>query len=254
MMRYLLLIFILAGSTVYVLGQTDSKTNVQPASLRPSKSNGEVTPGASNRKRNSPPKKQQARQEASNQGTPKSTSKTAVDKSETTEKTAKSVAVVKKDAPKVEKIQWLTLEQAVEKCKTEPRKIYIDVYIDACGWCKRMEETTFSESYIAAYLNQNYYAVRFNAEQREDIVFKGKTYKFEKVGSRGYHQLAAEFLNNRMSYPTNVFLNENLDLIQPLAGYLEPMKFETILYYFGTDSYKRTPWESYERNFVSNRH
>jgi thioredoxin-related protein len=171
----------------------------------------------------------------------------------TTAKTAAKGA--KKAAPlkPVERVNvnWMTLEQALEKSKTEKRKIFVDVYTDWCGWCKHMDSTTFGNPAVARYLNEHYYPVKFNAEQQQDVVFKDKTYRFKKNGSRGHHELAAEWLNNRLSYPTTVFLDESLNLIQPLPGYQDATKMEAIINYFGTDSHKRTPWESYERNFNS---
>jgi thioredoxin-related protein len=166
---------------------------------------------------------------------------------------APSVGTVNTAEAKVIKINWMTLEQAIEKSKTEKKKIFVDVYTDWCGWCKRMDETTFADARVAEYMNANYYCVKFNAEQQQDIVFKNKTYHFKKIGTRGYHELAAEWLNNRMSYPTVVFINEDFEVIQPLPNYVEAARFETIITYFGTNSYKKTPWETYEKNFVTNR-
>lgn len=147
-------------------------------------------------------------------------------------------------------VNWMTLEQAIEKSKTEKRKIFVDVYTDWCGWCKRMDSTTFVDPSVARYLNEHYYAVKFNAEQQQDIVYKDKTYHFKRNGARGYHELAAEWLNNRLSYPTVVFLDENMTLIQPVPNYQEPRKMETIINYFGSDSHRKTPWEAFERNFA----
>ncbi|MBK7936747.1 MAG: DUF255 domain-containing protein [Lewinellaceae bacterium] len=168
--------------------------------------------------------------------------------------TTKSISnPVKKTAPLKEvnpvKVKWMTLEDALEKSKTEKRKIFVDVMTDWCGWCKRMDSTTFVNPAVAEYLNDHYYPVKFNAEQQEDITFKDKTYRFKKNGARGFHELAAEWLNNRLSYPTVVFLDENQGVIQPLPGYQDAVKMEAILNYFGTDSHKKTPWESYEKNF-----
>ena len=103
------------------------------------------------------------------------------------------------------KINWMTLEEALEKSKTEKRKIFVDVMTDWCGWCKRMDETTFTDPAVAQYLNEHFYAVKFNAEQTNDIVFQNKTYHFKSSNGRGYHELAAEWLNNRLSFPTSVF-------------------------------------------------
>ena len=143
----------------------------------------------------------------------------------------------------------MTLEQALEKCKTEKRKIFVDVYTDWCGWCKHMDSTTFVTPAVANYLNEHYYAVKFNAEQTQDINFKDKTYQFKKVGTHGHHELAALWLNNRLSFPTVVFLDENQNLIQPVPGYQDETKMEAIINYFGSDSHRKTPWETYEKNF-----
>ncbi|MCC7246118.1 MAG: DUF255 domain-containing protein [Saprospiraceae bacterium] len=176
---------------------------------------------------------------------------------QTTELTVKSGTTnnVKKVAPLKKKenavVNWMTLDQAIEKSKTEKRKIFIDVYTDWCGWCKHMDSTSFSQPAVANYLNEKFYAVKFNAEQTGDLNFQGKTWKYIKNGSRGYHELASHWLNNRLSFPTSVFLDENMNTIQPLAGYLDAAKLEAILHYFGTDSHRTTPWESYEKKYTS---
>lgn len=169
--------------------------------------------------------------------------------------TARNINDASKKAPEIKavnpvRVKWMTLEEALEKSKTDKRKIFVDVYTDWCGWCKRMDSTTFMNPAVVQYLNDHYYPVKFNAEQQKEIVYKDKTYQFKKNGARGYHELAAEWLNNRLSYPTVVFLDENQGVIQPLQGYQDATKMEAVLNYFGTDSHKKTPWESYQKNFT----
>src|SRR4249920_756491 len=53
-------------------------------------------------------------------------------------------------------VKWMSFEQAVEKSKTEKRKIFIDVYTDWCGWCKVMDKNTFSEAQVAKILNEKF--------------------------------------------------------------------------------------------------
>ncbi|MEM6525054.1 MAG: DUF255 domain-containing protein [Bacteroidota bacterium] len=149
------------------------------------------------------------------------------------------------------KVQWLTFEEALEKSKTEKRKIFIDVYTDWCGWCKVMDKNTFNHAEIAKYLNDNFYPVKFNAEQKEDIQFNGTTFKYVPSGRRGYHQLAAALLNSKMSYPTVVFLDENFAMIQPLPGYQKPDQFEKVIKFIGGDHFKNTTWQEWQTNFVS---
>ena len=162
-----------------------------------------------------------------------------------------TVFVDKKKEEKESIIQWLTFEEAVEKSKVSPRKIFIDVYTDWCGWCKVMDKNTFNEKTIATYLNENYYPVKFNAEQKEDIVFDNTTFKFVPNGRRGYHQLAASLLNNKLSYPTVVFLNEEFKIIQVIAGYKKPKQFDEIIKYIGEGYYTNTKWEKFQKEYIS---
>jgi thioredoxin-related protein len=143
------------------------------------------------------------------------------------------------------KVNWVTWEQAEMLSKDEPRKIVVDVYTNWCGWCKKMDKTTFQNEEVADYLNKNFYAVKFDAEQKADIRLKDKVYKFVKSGKNGYHELAAEITFGKLSYPTVVFLDEKFDVIQPLAGFKDAEMFEMIMTYFGEDHHKTTPWNKY---------
>jgi thioredoxin-related protein len=145
----------------------------------------------------------------------------------------------------LDKINWITLEEADRLRRTEPRKIMIDVYTDWCGWCKRMDVTTFADPELVAYVNANYYAVKLDAEQKEPITIGGKTYQYVTEGKRGYHQIAHELLQGKMSYPTIVFLDEQMNMIQPIPGYHEAKDLQPILEYLSGNAYKETPWEEW---------
>lgn len=149
------------------------------------------------------------------------------------------------------RVEWLTFEEAVERSKTEKRKIFIDVYTDWCGWCKKMDANTFNEERVAEYLNEKFYAVKFNAEQTEDIVFKDHTFKYVDQGRRGYHELAASLLQGKLSYPTVVFLDEDFNMIQPLPGYRDAKAFHPILEFFGDNKYKEMDWTAFQSNYTS---
>ncbi|OFY68272.1 MAG: hypothetical protein A2265_07505, partial [Bacteroidetes bacterium RIFOXYA12_FULL_33_9] len=146
-------------------------------------------------------------------------------------------------------IKWLSIQEAEELCKTNPRKIIIDFYTDWCGWCKVMDKNTFSNPSIANYISQNYYAVKFNAETFDTITFKDKQYTNKGTGNRSPHDLAVELLNGKMSYPTMLFLDEKLNIISPIAGYMTPDKIEPILVFFGQDVYKQIPFEEFSSYF-----
>ncbi|MCK8491838.1 MULTISPECIES: thioredoxin family protein [Spirosoma] len=151
-------------------------------------------------------------------------------------------------SPKVENkhIKWLTIQEAYALTKKKPKKFVVDVYTDWCGWCKVMDRETFSKPAIVDYVNENYYAVRLNAEQTQDITLGKETFKYVSTGGRGVHELAAALLRNQMSYPTTVFLDEKFQLIQPIAGYLEPRTFHQVITYFGRDYHQKEPFDQYK--------
>ncbi len=146
-------------------------------------------------------------------------------------------------------VKWMTWEEAIEASQKEKRKVFVDVYTDWCTWCKHMDKNTFSDPVIASYLNENFYPVKFDAEQREPIRFNNKEYKFVKSGRRGYHELALWLMRGRIGYPTVVFLDEDQKIIQPIPSYLPPEKFEPIMTYFGEGYHKKTPWEHYLKSY-----
>ena len=146
---------------------------------------------------------------------------------------------------KKEGINWVSIEKADELRRTAPRKVLIDVYTDWCGWCKRMDATTFSDPTVIDYINKHYYAVKLDAEQEEPITLGDRTYVFVPNGRRGYHEIAKELLQGKMSYPTTVFLDEGMNMIQPVAGYLDAQTIQPILEYLAENAYKETPWEEW---------
>lgn len=154
-----------------------------------------------------------------------------------------------------ETIQWMSFEEALAQSKKDranvnakSKKVFIDVYTDWCGWCKVMDKKTFQKEEVAKYINEHFYPVKLDAEQKADIVFQGKTFKYVASGQRGYHELAAALLKGKLSFPTVVFLDEEFRLIQPIAGFLPPENFKPIMRYIGGDHFKNTPWEQFQES------
>ena len=126
-------------------------------------------------------------------------------------------------------IKWYTMEEALEARKADPKKLFIDTYTDWCGWCKVMDQKTFTDPAIISFINENFYAVKFNAEQKEPIVFQGHTYNFVPNGRRGIHELAYTLLDRNTSYPSFVMLDESLGRMGIIKGYKTPEAFLPLL-------------------------
>lgn len=142
-------------------------------------------------------------------------------------------------------IEWITIEEAVERHKVEPKYWVIDLYTDWCGWCKRMDASTFQDPLIAEEIKKNFYAVKFNGEAKREINIEGQTFKFVDNGKRGYHELAAQLMAGKMSYPSFSFMNTQAQLIQTIPGYKTKEEFLPILKYLGEEVYQTKSWDNY---------
>ncbi|WP_420909560.1 thioredoxin family protein [Eudoraea chungangensis] len=153
-------------------------------------------------------------------------------------------------ATKAQEVQWLSWEEATQLAQSDaaPKKIFIDVYTDWCGWCKKMDKDTFQNEEVATYMTANFYMVKLDGEGKEPIEYNGKTYSYVPSGRRGYHELAAALMQGKLSYPTVIFLDENLKMLSPVPGYQKPAPFLNIARYFGDDIYKEKDWNSYSGN------
>lgn len=149
-------------------------------------------------------------------------------------------------------INWLSIEEAVEANKKEPKLIFVDVYTNWCGWCRKMDAGTFNHKQVSEYMNANYYCVKFNAETKDTIQFMGQQFTNPKpAGQRGTHKFARALLDNQMSYPKFVVMNQNFERISIIPGYHDAKGFEPIMRYFGDNAYLQIPWEKYNSTFKS---
>jgi thioredoxin-related protein len=95
-----------------------------------------------------------------------------------------------------------------------------------------MKETTFKNKKIIQLLNDNFYFVKLNGEEKKDITFLGKTFVYKPTGTNtGVHELAKELaaIQKRISYPTTTFLNSKFVIQLQINGLCTAKKMEEIL-------------------------
>ena len=158
-------------------------------------------------------------------------------------------AVVSFKPLKKEKVLWLTVTELQEAYNKTPKPILVDVYTTWCGWCKVMDKETYSNEKVAGYINEHYYAVKFNAEQKDSLEWNGKKYGYNK--NNKVHDLAVYFCYGQMSFPTTVFLPALNAKPAPLAGYLKAKEIEPPLKFFGDGIYKTKIFEEFNKTFTA---
>ncbi|MEM9846868.1 MAG: DUF255 domain-containing protein [Bacteroidota bacterium] len=149
------------------------------------------------------------------------------------------------EAAVTDQIKWYTWEEVAALNEENPKKIVVDLYTDWCGWCKVMDKKTFSKEEVAAYINENFYPVKFNAEQKEDVLFNDHTFKFIAQGRRGVHELAYTLLDGRLGYPSIVYLNERYERITISPGFKDAENMMKELKFIAEEIYSEKSWEDY---------
>lgn len=144
-------------------------------------------------------------------------------------------------------IKWYTWDEAIAANAKKPKKIFIDLYTEWCGYCKKMDANTFKDPAVVKYMNEHFYAVKFDAEQKGDITYNDHTFKYHgNVGRNGIHELAYSLLDGRMSYPSFVYMDEKIERISISPGYKEPAMLLNELRFTAEDHYKTKTWQDYQ--------
>jgi len=127
---------------------------------------------------------------------------------------------------------WTSFEDLTDSLRKERRPVLVFIHTDWCTYCKMMELRTFSDASVASKLQEKFYCVRLNAEETQPITFLQRTYKFKPTGVKtGVHELAQVLgtEKGKLSYPTTVFFDQNLQLQARMVGALEAKRLDKAL-------------------------
>ncbi len=124
-------------------------------------------------------------------------------------------------------INWMTLEEAQSANSKNPKKLIVDMYTPWCGPCKMMDRGTFKDPSIVQHVNQNYYAVKFNAESGSPVTWDGQQYANPNHKAdlpptrRNYPHQFTQAMGIR-GYPTLLIFDGNLKMLEQAVGYKRP--------------------------------
>jgi thioredoxin-related protein len=146
-------------------------------------------------------------------------------------------------------VKWYTIQEAEKLVKENPRPLFVDTFTDWCGWCKKLDQDTFSNPVIADILNNKFYPVKFDAEGKEPVKFQGTTFINDGKAGKA-NQLAVAMLRGNLVYPNIVFFNEKIQLLTNVPGYRDAKELEPILSFFADKVYEKQSFQDFEKTFT----
>lgn len=145
-------------------------------------------------------------------------------------------------------VNWMDITELEAAMADNPKPVFFDVYTDWCGWCKRMDATTFKDPQVVALLNNKFHPVKFDAERKDTFTFQAHQFKFVANGRRGYNELTMALLDGKFSYPSFVALNEKFERITILKGFRQADEFLVVLNYLSDENYLKQTWEEFQKS------
>ena len=121
-------------------------------------------------------------------------------------------------------VRWTKFENLNDSIRLEAKPILIFIHADWCKFCEMQQNTTFKNESVVEVLNEEFYSLKLDGEQREDIRFMNRSYSYVSSGDEtGAHELA-DFLGNeggQLTYPTTVFLSKKMQVLGKKVGLVE---------------------------------
>jgi thioredoxin-related protein len=75
------------------------------------------------------------------------------------------------EGPSLPSVKWSSLEEAGAASKTQKKPVFVMVYADWCGYCHKMDATTFRNPDIVGKLNGQYVPAKLNGESDKPLTF-----------------------------------------------------------------------------------
>ena len=104
-------------------------------------------------------------------------------------------------------IAWQSFADGMARGKSENKKIFLHFYANWCGACRIMENKTFKEPAVVAYINENFIPIKVNADREPETsqIFRVR------------------------ALPDNWFIDEDGKPIGHQPGYINPENLKGIL-------------------------
>ncbi|MEM7185336.1 MAG: thioredoxin fold domain-containing protein [Bacteroidota bacterium] len=131
-----------------------------------------------------------------------------------------------------QQLESTSIELLEQQVATTPKYSLVFLHTDWCRFCAAMKNTTFKDADVVNMLNDQFYYVPFNGEQRESVQFVGTTYNFVPTGlSTGTHEFASAIgtVDGQLAYPTTIILDSEFRIVFRNNSFLGAEDLLTVL-------------------------
>jgi thioredoxin-related protein len=126
-------------------------------------------------------------------------------------------------------IEWKSFTAGLKSAKADGKYVFVDIYADWCGYCKKLDEVTFKAAPVISELSRNFVSVKVNSESEEPVIWNGKKMQArELVASWGVEGL-----------PTIIFMNSKGEIVGSFPSYAEPDLMIKVLTYISSGARER---------------
>lgn len=137
----------------------------------------------------------------------------------------------KSGATKSTEIVWMSYDAGLAKAKAEDKHIFVNFTTSWCGWCKKMNKTTFKEDEILGILADNFVSIKVDGDSKNELDIDG--YKItEQNLTRSEFQVR--------SYPTYYFLTPEGGKLGAARGYQNKEQLSKVLTFVAERQYDTT--------------
>ena len=130
---------------------------------------------------------------------------------------------------------WLSMGDAIAAAKEDGDLILIHAYAPWCGWCQKLDETTYTDNAVQAYLAVNYEVTRLDIESEESVNFFGGQVSMKELGAA----------LGVASTPTTFFMDSDGNYLTSALSYSPPERFVIILRYVQERAYEMMEFADY---------
>jgi thioredoxin-related protein len=143
---------------------------------------------------------------------------------------AQQTPAPKKAAAPAKALNWVPLEDGVKRAAASGKYVFVTVYTDWCGYCRKLNNVTFKAAPVMAELEKNFQSVKINAESQKTVVWKGKRMSEREVAGREW---------GVTGFPTMLFMNGKGEIIGSYSAYADPDLMVKLLTYISSGARER---------------